>query len=61
MPLKALGACDWGAGGGELARGVPPTAPILTSAMRRRKWRGESPEAKRAAPPVGRMWLEPTT
>src|SRR4051794_143344 len=36
-------------------------APMWTSAMRRRKWRTESEEAKRAAPPVGSEWLEPAT
>ena len=35
--------------------------PIRTSLMRRRKWRALSPEAKRAAPPVGSVWLEPAT
>ena len=37
--LEALGAGDRGPGGGELP-GAP--APICTSAIRRRKWRGES-------------------
>ena len=56
--LEALGAGDRGAGGGELARRA---SPIRTSAIVRRKWRGESAEAKRAAPPVGSTWLEPAT
>src|SRR6185312_1811576 len=36
-------------------------SPMCTSAMRRRKWRADSAEAKRAAPPVGSEWLEPAT
>ena len=39
----------------------PAAAPIRTSDMRLRKWRGDRPEAKRAAPSVGRTWLEPAT
>ena len=35
--------------------------PIRTSLMRRRKWRGPSCEANRAAPPVGSVWFEPAT
>ena len=42
-------------------RACRPPAPICTSAIGRRKWRGESVEAKRAAPPVGSTWLEPAT
>src|SRR5262249_52603393 len=38
-----------------------PRGPMRTSAMRRRKWRADSVEAKRAAPPVGSTWLEPAT
>ena len=37
------------------------SAPIATCAIVRRKWRTMSPEAKRAAPSVGRTWLEPAT
>ncbi len=37
------------------------SAPIRTSAIRRRKCLADSPEAKRAAPPVGSTWLEPAT
>ena len=51
------------------ARSAPPRAGeraggrgrSRTSLMRRRKWRGPSAEAKRAAPPVGRVWFEPAT
>ena len=47
---------------GAPARASAPAArPTRTSAIRRRKWRGESPEANRAAPPVGSVWLEPAT
>ena len=55
VPLEALGprqrrgrACQRRA-----------AAPMWTSVKRRRKCPGDSEEAKRAAPPVGRMWLEP--
>jgi hypothetical protein len=34
---------------------------IRTSLMRRRKWPTFRPDAKRAAPPVGSVWLEPAT
>ena len=37
----------------------PAAAPIRTSLKRRRKCAGDSPEEKRAAPPVGRMRFEP--
>ena len=40
---------------------TPAAAPMRTSLMRRRKWRTESPEAKRAAPAVGSVWFEPAT
>ena len=49
------------------AIGTPASAsaaaasPIRTSLMRRRKWPAYSPEAKRAAPPVGSVWFEPAT
>ena len=49
------------------ATGAPARAsasaagPMRTSLMRRRKWRALSPEAKRAAPPVGSVWFEPAT
>ena len=49
------------------ATGAPARAsasaagPMRTSLMRRRKWRGLRPEAKRAAPPVGSVWFEPAT
>ena len=47
--------------GAPAAASLPAASPIRTSAILRRKWRGESIEAKRAAPPVGSTWLEPAT
>ena len=43
------------------AFGVALSASIRTSDIVRRKWRGDSPDSNRAAPPVGRMWFEPAT
>ena len=54
---EALGLGDRHAG----LRQGGAAAPIRTSAMRRRKCRAESPEAKRAAPSVGSVWFEPAT
>ena len=56
VQLKALRPRDRGR---RPAPAPAPPSPIRTSVKRRRKWTGDSAEAKRAAPLVGRMWFEP--
>ena len=53
---EALGACAIGT---PARASAPAAAPTRTSCIVRRKCRTDSPEAKRAAPPVGRTWFEP--
>ena len=43
------------------AASAATASPTWTSLMRRRNWRGDRPEAKRAEPPVGSEWFEPAT
>ena len=47
--------------GAPAAASAPAAAPTWTSLIRRRNVRADSPEAKRAAPPVGSEWFEPAT
>ena len=47
--------------GAPAAASAAAASPMCTSLMRRRNWRGDRPEAKRAEPPVGRLWFEPAT
>ena len=47
--------------GAPAAASAAAAGPTCTSLKRRRKWRADRPDAKRAEPPVGSEWFEPAT